>query len=74
MMEDLILKLLLAVLVGGLVGAERELRTGIGLRTMMLISLGATLFTWQAYGKPADHETAELALMSMEDVIEFRVI
>jgi putative Mg2+ transporter-C (MgtC) family protein len=44
-MDDLILKLLLAVIVGGLIGAERELRTGIGLRTMMLISLGATLFT-----------------------------
>ena len=38
-MENLILKLLLAALVGGLIGAERELRTGIGLRTMMLISL-----------------------------------
>jgi len=45
MMEDLLLKLLLAVLVGGLIGAEREVRTGTGLRTMMLISLGATLFT-----------------------------
>lgn len=44
-MEDLLLKLLLAVIIGGLIGAEREIRTGIGLRTMMLISLGATLFT-----------------------------
>jgi putative Mg2+ transporter-C (MgtC) family protein len=45
MMEDLLLKLLLAVIVGALIGAEREFRTGFGLRTLMLICLGATLFT-----------------------------
>ncbi|NCF64694.1 MAG: MgtC/SapB family protein [Chloroflexi bacterium] len=45
-MEDfLIIKLLLAVIVGALIGAEREFRTGIGLRTLTLICLGATLFT-----------------------------
>ena len=44
-MDDLLLKLLLATIVGGLIGAEREFRTGIGLRTLMLICLGATLFT-----------------------------
>ena len=44
-MEDILIKMLLAVLVGGLIGAEREFRTGIGLRTLMLICLGATLFT-----------------------------
>jgi len=43
--DETLLKLLLAVLVGGLIGAERELRVGIGLRTMMLICLGAALFT-----------------------------
>ena len=43
--SDLLLKVILAVLVGGVIGAEREFRTGIGLRTMMLICLGATLFT-----------------------------
>ena len=44
-MEDILLKLLLALLVGGLIGAERETRVGQGLRTMMLICLGATMFT-----------------------------
>ena len=45
MMEDLLFKLLLAVIVGALIGAEREFRTGFGLRTLMLICLGSTLFT-----------------------------
>jgi putative Mg2+ transporter-C (MgtC) family protein len=44
-MEDLLIKLLLAVVVGALIGAEREFRTGFGLRTLMLICLGSTLFT-----------------------------
>ena len=43
-MEE-ILKLLLAVLVGGLIGSEREFRHGLGLRTLMLVCLGSTLFT-----------------------------
>ncbi len=43
--ED-ILKLLLAVLVGGLIGAEREFRDkAAGFRTIILICVGATLFT-----------------------------
>ena len=43
--EDVI-KLLLAVLVGGLVGAEREFRDkAAGFRTIILICVGATLFT-----------------------------
>lgn len=42
---EILLQIVLAVVIGGLVGAEREFRTGIGLRTMMLICLGATLFT-----------------------------
>lgn len=43
-MEDLA-KLLLAVLVGGVIGAEREYRDkAAGLRTVILISLGACLF------------------------------
>ena len=44
-MNEIILKLLLAVVVGGLIGAEREIRVGGGLRTLMVICLGATLFT-----------------------------
>jgi putative Mg2+ transporter-C (MgtC) family protein len=42
----LIFKLLLAVLIGGLIGIERELRSkSAGFRTLILICLGATLFT-----------------------------
>ena len=42
---ETLLQIVLAVVIGSLIGAEREFRTGIGLRTMMLICLGATLFT-----------------------------
>lgn len=43
--ED-VLRLLLAVLVGGLIGAEREFRDkSAGFRTMIFICVGATLFT-----------------------------
>ncbi len=43
--EDII-KLLLAVLVGGLIGAEREYRDKVaGFRTIIFICVGATLFT-----------------------------
>ena len=42
----LIIKLLLAVVLGGAIGVERELRSkSAGFRTMILICLGATLFT-----------------------------
>ncbi len=43
--ED-VLKLGLAILVGGLIGAEREFRDkSAGLRTIIFITLGSTLFT-----------------------------
>jgi putative Mg2+ transporter-C (MgtC) family protein len=43
--ED-VLRLLLAVVVGGLIGAEREFRDkSAGFRTMIFICVGATLFT-----------------------------
>jgi putative Mg2+ transporter-C (MgtC) family protein len=45
MLEDVI-KLLLAVLIGGLVGAERKFHEkAAGFRTILLICIGATLFT-----------------------------
>lgn len=45
-MQDIIVKLLLSVLIGGALGAEREYRSkSAGFRTMTLICLGATLFT-----------------------------
>lgn len=41
-----VLKLLLAMLAGGLIGAEREFRDkSAGLRTILLITVGSTMFT-----------------------------
>lgn len=46
MTQEILLKLLLSVLVGGAIGAEREYRSkSAGFRTLTLICLGATLFT-----------------------------
>ncbi|MCA9905556.1 MAG: MgtC/SapB family protein, partial [Anaerolineae bacterium] len=43
--DDLI-KLLAAILVGGIIGAEREFRDkAAGFRTLILICVGSTLFT-----------------------------
>jgi putative Mg2+ transporter-C (MgtC) family protein len=43
---DIVTKLFIAVLIGGIIGAEREYHNkSAGLRTLMLICLGATLFT-----------------------------
>ena len=45
-MQDIIVKVLLSVVIGGAIGAEREYRSkSAGFRTMTLICLGATLFT-----------------------------
>jgi len=44
--NELILKLTLSLLIGGAIGIEREIRSkSAGFRTLMLICLGATLFT-----------------------------
>lgn len=46
MNQEIILKLLLAALFGGIIGAEREYRSKTaGFRTMMMISVGSCLFT-----------------------------
>ena len=45
MFPEEIFKLLLSILVGGVIGFQREVRFGFGLRTLMLVSLGSTLFT-----------------------------
>ena len=43
---DLLVKLIISIAVGGMIGLERELRSkSAGFRTMILICLGATLFT-----------------------------
>jgi putative Mg2+ transporter-C (MgtC) family protein len=44
--QEEILKLLLALLIGGIIGFEREIKSkSAGLRTITLITVGATLFT-----------------------------
>jgi putative Mg2+ transporter-C (MgtC) family protein len=48
--SDMVGRLLLATVLGGIIGLERELRhKPAGLRTNMLISLGAALFTIVSY-------------------------
>jgi putative Mg2+ transporter-C (MgtC) family protein len=57
--EDIILKLLLAILVGGAIGFEREYHTkSAGFRTLTLICIGATLFTVfsQIIGDPGNRD------------------
>lgn len=44
--SDIVVKLALAVVVGGIIGAEREYRSkSAGFRTLTLICLGSTIFT-----------------------------
>lgn len=44
--EQVIIRLIMSVIIGGIIGAEREYKSkSAGLRTLMLISLGATVFT-----------------------------
>src|SRR5919106_6236032 len=51
-LHELIIRIALAAVLGGAIGAERKLRErGAGLRTHMLVSVGAALFTIvSAYG------------------------
>lgn len=47
---ETIIKLILAVFLGGIIGYEREvIKRPAGLRTHMLVSLGATLFTVMSF-------------------------
>jgi len=44
--EDIILKLVYSIIIGGLIGAEREYRSkSAGFRTLTMICIGATIFT-----------------------------
>src|SRR5689334_14143868 len=55
METNLLIKVAVAIAVGALVGAEREYRSkSAGFRTMVLISVGATIFTYcsQLIGGP----------------------
>lgn len=59
--ED-VLKLGLAILVGGLIGAEREFRDkSAGLRTIIFITIGSTLFTILSPKLGDDVHTARVA-------------
>ena len=54
-MEQDLLKVLLAIAVGGAIGVEREFRDkAAGFRTLIFICLGSTLFTMFALGLGAD--------------------
>lgn len=59
--EDVV-KLLLAVVVGGLIGAEREYRDkAAGFRTIIFICLGATLFTLFSLKLGGDDDPVRIA-------------
>jgi putative Mg2+ transporter-C (MgtC) family protein len=61
LLEDVI-KLLIALVIGGLIGLEREFRDkAAGFRTMMLICVGATLFTIFSLRLGADSEPVRIA-------------
>jgi putative Mg2+ transporter-C (MgtC) family protein len=59
--EDVI-KILLAIVLGGLIGGEREARDkSAGFRTIILICLGATLFTILSYNITNGNDAARIA-------------
>jgi putative Mg2+ transporter-C (MgtC) family protein len=60
---DLVLRLLMAALIGGLIGYERErAEKPAGFRTLLLVCVGATLFTVvSAYGFGATSDPARVA-------------
>jgi len=59
---EILLKLGLALLIGSLIGAEREYKNkSAGLRTLILICLGSTLFTMISSSLGAEGETGRIA-------------
>lgn len=59
--EDIV-KLLLAILIGGLIGAEREFRDkAAGFRTIIFICVGATLFTLFSLKLGGDQDPVRIA-------------
>ncbi len=59
--ED-VLKLVLAILIGGLIGAEREFRDkAVGFRTIIFICVGATLFTMFSLKIGGDEDPVRIA-------------
>lgn len=61
-MGEILLKLGLALAIGTIIGAEREYKNkSAGLRTLILICLGSTLFTMISYTLGAESETGRIA-------------
>jgi putative Mg2+ transporter-C (MgtC) family protein len=59
---ETIVKLLLAILAGGLIGAEREFRDkAAGFRTIIFICVGATLFTMLSLKLGGDEDPVRIA-------------
>lgn len=59
---DDIIKLLYAILLGGLIGAEREMRDkSAGFRNMILICVGASLFTILSSRLAGDNDPTRVA-------------
>ena len=66
--EDII-KLVLAVVVGGIIGAEREFRDkSAGFRTLIFICVGSTLFTMFSYKFAEDGDPARIAAQIVSGV------
>src|SRR3546814_7366826 len=61
-MGEILLKLGFALAIGTIIGAEREYKNkSAGLRTLILICLGSTLFTMISYTLGAESETGRIA-------------
>lgn len=61
-LPDELVKLIVAIMVGGLIGAEREFRDkAAGLRTIVLICVGATLFTIFSVRIAGDRDPGRIA-------------
>lgn len=70
---DILVRLLVAVLLGGLVGVERQLNGHwVGLRTLMAVSMGAAIFT--LVGKLAAEQALELGTNARNIVDATRVV
>lgn len=61
-LEEVLTKLGLALLLGTIIGIEREYKNkSAGLRTLILICVGSTLFTMLSYELGANNETGRIA-------------
>ena len=70
-----LVKLGLALLIGTIIGAEREYKNkSAGLRTLILICLGSTLFTMISSSLGAESETGRIAIFfDCPDLVKFQM-